>query len=87
MATQPTRKAIKAVWRMESPRLIGGLVRVVHDVDLAEDLAQEALVTAATCWSSDEARVEFKRAAVMTQNTRERDLLLARANACRSVEA
>jgi RNA polymerase sigma factor (sigma-70 family) len=45
-----TRKAVEAVWRIESARLIGGLVRVVHDVGLAEDLAQEALVTAMEQW-------------------------------------
>ena len=38
------RKAIEAVWRIESARLIGGLVRMVRDIGLAEDLAQEALV-------------------------------------------
>ncbi len=46
----PTRKAIEAVWRIEAARLIGGLVRLVHDVDRAEDLAQEALVTALERW-------------------------------------
>jgi RNA polymerase sigma factor (sigma-70 family) len=45
-----TRKAIEAVWRIESARLIGGLVRMVRDVGLAEDLAQEALVTAMERW-------------------------------------
>lgn len=47
-----TRKAIEAVWRIESARLIGGLVRMVRDVGLAEDLAQEALVTALERWPS-----------------------------------
>ncbi|HET6613129.1 MAG TPA: RNA polymerase sigma factor [Kofleriaceae bacterium] len=45
-----THKAIEAVFRIESGRLIGGLVRLVHDVGLAEDLAQEALVTALERW-------------------------------------
>jgi RNA polymerase sigma factor (sigma-70 family) len=45
-----TRKAIEAVWRVESARLIGGLVRVVRDVGLAEDLAQEALLAAIERW-------------------------------------
>lgn len=45
-----TRKAVEAVWRIESARLIGGLVRVVRDVGLAEDLAQAALVTAMERW-------------------------------------
>ena len=50
MAEGATRRAIEAVWRIESARLIGGLVRVVRDVGLAEDLAQEALVTALERW-------------------------------------
>ena len=45
-----TRKAIEAVWRIESARLIGGLVRVVRDVGLAEDLAQEAFIIAMERW-------------------------------------
>ena len=45
-----TRKAVAVVWRIESARLIGGLVAVVRDVGLAEDLAQEALVTALERW-------------------------------------
>jgi RNA polymerase sigma-70 factor (ECF subfamily) len=46
----PTREAIEAVWRIEAARLIGGLVRFVRDVDLAEDLAQEALLKALQRW-------------------------------------
>jgi len=49
-AQAATREAIETVWRIESARLIGGLVRVVRDVGLAEDLAQEALVTALERW-------------------------------------
>lgn len=45
-----THRSIEAVWRIESARLIGGLVRVVRDVGLAEDLAQEALLTALERW-------------------------------------
>jgi RNA polymerase sigma factor (sigma-70 family) len=45
-----TREAVEAVWRIESARLIGGLVRLVRDVALAEDLAQEALVVALERW-------------------------------------
>jgi RNA polymerase sigma factor (sigma-70 family) len=45
-----TRRAIEAVWRLESARLIGGLVRMVRDVGAAEDLAQEALVLALEKW-------------------------------------
>jgi RNA polymerase sigma factor (sigma-70 family) len=50
MAEAATHEAIEAVWRIESARLIGGLVRVVRDVGLAEDLAQEALVSALERW-------------------------------------
>lgn len=49
-AEAPTRKTIEAVWRIEAARLIGGLVRLVRDVERAEDLAQEALVTALERW-------------------------------------
>lgn len=42
--------AIEAVWRIESARLIAGLTRIVHDVGLAEDLAQDALVVALEQW-------------------------------------
>ncbi len=49
-APESARKAIEAVWRIESARLIGGLVRLVRDVGLAEDLAQEALLAALERW-------------------------------------
>jgi RNA polymerase sigma factor (sigma-70 family) len=45
-----THLAIDAVWRIESPRLIAGLARIVRDVGLAEDLAQDALVAALEQW-------------------------------------
>ena len=45
-----TEKAIDAVWRIESPRLIAGLARIVRDVGVAEDLAQDALVAALEQW-------------------------------------
>jgi RNA polymerase sigma factor (sigma-70 family) len=45
-----THRAIDAVWRIESPRLIAGLARMVHDVGLAEDLAHDALVAALERW-------------------------------------
>ena len=48
--TSETHRAIEAVWRIESPRLIGGLVRLVRDVGLAEDLAQDALIAALEQW-------------------------------------
>jgi RNA polymerase sigma factor (sigma-70 family) len=48
--TADTHRAIEAVWRIESARLIGGLARLVKDVGLAEDLAQDALVAALERW-------------------------------------
>jgi RNA polymerase sigma factor (sigma-70 family) len=45
-----THRAIDAVWRIESARLIGGLTRIVGDIGLAEDLAQDALVAALERW-------------------------------------
>jgi RNA polymerase sigma factor (sigma-70 family) len=45
-----THRAIDAVWRIESPRLIAGLARIVRDVGLAEELAQDALVAALEQW-------------------------------------
>lgn len=47
----PTRSAVETVWRVEAPRLIGGLVRYVQDIDLAEDLAQDALLAAMQRWA------------------------------------
>ena len=46
-------RAIEAVWRIESARLVAGLARMVQDVGLAEDLAQDALVAALEKWSRD----------------------------------
>jgi RNA polymerase sigma-70 factor, ECF subfamily len=43
-------RAIEAVWRIESAKLIAGLTRIVRDVGLAEDLAQDALVAALEQW-------------------------------------
>jgi RNA polymerase sigma factor (sigma-70 family) len=45
-----THRAIDAVWRIESARLIAGLARIVRDVGVAEDLAQDALVAALERW-------------------------------------
>ncbi|MGK2966560.1 MAG: sigma factor, partial [Tepidiformaceae bacterium] len=50
MSKQATHQAIDAVWRIESPRLIAGLARMVRDVGLAEDLAQDALMVALERW-------------------------------------
>lgn len=50
MTVPPVHRAIQAVWRIESARLIAGLARLVRDVGLAEELAQDALVAALERW-------------------------------------
>ena len=50
MTGADTNRAIDAVWRIESARLIAGLTRIVRDVGQAEDLAQDALVAALQQW-------------------------------------
>lgn len=45
-----THRAIEAVWKIESARVIAGLTRIVHDVGRAEELAQDALVAALEQW-------------------------------------
>ncbi len=50
MTTPDVRRTIEAVWRIESARLIAGLARIVRDVGIAEDLAQDALVAALERW-------------------------------------
>ena len=50
MTASDTHRAIEAVWRIEAPRLIAGLARIVRDIGLAEDLAQDALVSALEQW-------------------------------------
>jgi RNA polymerase sigma factor (sigma-70 family) len=47
-----THRAIEAVWRIEAARVIAGLARIVRDVGLAEELAQDALVAALERWPS-----------------------------------
>jgi RNA polymerase sigma factor (sigma-70 family) len=50
VATTDAHRAIDAVWRIESAKVIAGLTRIVRDVSLAEDLAQDALVAALEQW-------------------------------------
>src|SRR5215470_6027227 len=50
MSTSDIHRAIDAVWRIESARLIAGLARIVRDVGVAEELAQDALVAALQQW-------------------------------------
>jgi len=48
-----THRAIEAAWRIEAPRLIAGLTRLVRDVGVAEELAQDALVAALEQWPAE----------------------------------
>src|SRR3954470_16408344 len=50
MSESATHRAIEAVWRIESAKVIAGLTRIVKDVGLAEDLAQDALLAALEKW-------------------------------------
>jgi RNA polymerase sigma factor (sigma-70 family) len=52
VAATDTHRAIEAVWRIESARVIAGLARIVRDIGLAEELAQDALVAALEQWPS-----------------------------------
>jgi RNA polymerase sigma factor (sigma-70 family) len=53
MTTADIHRTIETVWKIEAPRLIAGLARMLRDVGQAEDLAQEALVVALERWPSD----------------------------------
>lgn len=53
MGATETYRAIEAVWRIESARVIAGLTRIVRDVGLAEELAQDALVAALEKWPEE----------------------------------
>lgn len=53
MTTTDTHGAIEAVWRIESARLIAGLARIVRDIGVAEELAQDALVAALERWPEE----------------------------------
>src|SRR5436189_5988704 len=50
MTVPEVHRAVDAVWRLESARIIAGLARLVNDVGLAEELAQDALVAALRQW-------------------------------------
>ncbi len=53
MTQAATREAVTAVWRVESARIVATLARLTGDLSLAEDLAQDALVTALESWPRD----------------------------------
>ncbi|MEO5808118.1 RNA polymerase sigma factor [Devosia sp.] len=50
MTTSSAHNAIETVWRIEAPRLVAGLTRMVRDISLAEELAQDALLVALRQW-------------------------------------
>ncbi len=50
MTSADTHRTIDAVWKIESPRIIAGIARIVRDIGLAEELAQDALVAALEQW-------------------------------------
>jgi RNA polymerase sigma factor (sigma-70 family) len=52
MMASDAHRAVRAVWNIESAKLIASLTRIVRDVGLAEELAQDALVTALEQWPS-----------------------------------
>jgi RNA polymerase sigma factor (sigma-70 family) len=72
-------RTIEAVWRIESARVIAGLTRLTHDVGLAEDLAQEALVAALEQWP--QSGVPDNPAAWLTATAKRRAIDLFRRNA------
>ncbi len=51
--TESARRAVEAVWRIESARIVGALARYTKDFGLAEDVAQEAVAEALVSWSRD----------------------------------
>ncbi|GAA4465561.1 RNA polymerase sigma factor [Phytohabitans houttuyneae] len=53
MTTNDTARAVERVWRLESSRLLGALLRITRDLDRAEDLAQEALAAALAQWPAE----------------------------------
>jgi RNA polymerase sigma factor (sigma-70 family) len=53
VASTDAHSAIDAVWRIESPKLIAALTRIVRDVGVAEDLAQDALIAALEQWPDE----------------------------------
>lgn len=54
-----THRTIEAIWRIESAKVIAGLSRLIRDVGLAEELAQDALVAALEQWSGRGSRISL----------------------------
>jgi RNA polymerase sigma-70 factor (ECF subfamily) len=78
MTTSDIHRTIDAVWRIESPKLVASLTRMVRDVGLAEDLAQDALVAALEQWP--ESGVPDKPGAWLMATAKHRAIDLFRRN-------
>lgn len=78
MTASDTHHAIDAVWRIESARLVAGLTRIVRDVGIAEELAQDALVAALEQWP--ESGVPDKPGAWLMATAKHRAIDLIRRN-------
>ncbi|MFF0158803.1 RNA polymerase sigma factor [Streptomyces sp. NPDC005263] len=88
MTTQPSadaRRTIETVFRMESPRLIAGVARIVRDIGIAEEIAQDALVAALEQWPRE--GVPDNPGAWLTVTARRRavDLIRRRENYARKL--
>jgi len=70
MTNDAAHRAIDAIWKIESPRIIATLARLVRDVGLAEELAQDALVIALERWPTE--GVPGNPGAWLTQTARHR---------------
>jgi RNA polymerase sigma factor (sigma-70 family) len=77
--TASVHRTIEAVWRMESPKIIGGLARILRDVGTAEEVAADALVAALEQWPLS--GVPENPAAWLTTAARHRAIDLIRRNA------
>jgi RNA polymerase sigma factor (sigma-70 family) len=73
-----TNRAIEAVWRIESPKLVAGLTRILRDIGLAEELAQDALLIALERWP--QSGIPDKPAAWLMATAKHRAIDLLRRN-------
>jgi RNA polymerase sigma factor (sigma-70 family) len=86
-AGDQAHRAISAIWRIESPKLIASLARMVRDVSLAEELAQDALVAALERWPTSGVPDNPAAWLLGTAKHRAVDLMRRRAMALRKHEA
>jgi len=78
-------RKIEAVWKIESTRLIAGIARVTHDIAIAEDLAQDALVAAIEQWPEE--GIPDKPAAWLMTAAKRRAIDFLRVGGCWSKSA